>query len=820
MTPITVLDTGKMPLFRYAFGVPPIASATVGCDVWFGADYAYFGDISMTNDRISVNSVNEVTARAGLDVWLDGSILFDLVSLTGYGLPNFELSMPLVITDNQFNSQASQPCFEFALDVAWEAQLGWCPFCIKGGGIENLFAVDQPNGCAISQFQFADRGVPSIALPSIPPIDKTALAVDGLGEASMVWGEGTEFIQVQQFLNGQATVRIALPTGPGAMGIETAYLGLNRQVMVWSQNSLTAEAFRALDGDIGNPLDGDFNTGLNTQHLVYRVRDLSGWSDIMPLTLPGGGDGGVVLAACSAAQSECPQGGEVLAVWVHDASGDINLHDFKLRFAFFDGFSWSPIGEVDPASSAKDVQPAVTYLNGDPVVFWVRNPSVVDDGTTATYDLNQRHLAYRFLRQPAGVQEPIELPQAVASPSIEAFDSDSLVMAFSMATEGDAFLGTRRSLNIAYATQCSGGICQFSGADELLDSSGRRLFVERPKVAVNAQDQAIVTFRQLGVDHATDSDPIGVLQNTGALMQLSFELDPLAVPRPYDPFELSNQGAVNWRVDAIYDPTANAVLASAVQVEDFSDRRNVIVREPIPGVREQRFGGDSGTLVMVERPMLPDFEVLSADLASNAIDPVVGTELAVRLRNNGPITATDVPLATYWNGPAGLGIPGPVLVIDELPGSQLVEAQLTVDLPQSLNINDSHRLYIVINPQGQVIESDGSNNALELVVNGLDVPTNLANVDADNSGTIVIHWDPVEDSRVTGYRVYRRNPDGSILNVGTSKAPGFADFSAYSEQRYEYFVTSHTAQLSESEPSTPILAQTLSQDQLFKDGFE
>jgi hypothetical protein len=816
-TPINVLDTGKMPLFRYAFGVPPIASATVGCDVWFAADYAYYGNIVLEDEQVLVNATTEAIARAGLDVWLDGSILFDLVSLTGYGLPNFELTMPLVVTNNEFNSAESQPCFEFALDVAWEAQLGWCPFCIKGGDITNLFAVDEPDGCS---FPFREQGNPTIDLPSIPPIDRTSLAVDGLGEASLVWGDGTAQLQVQQFRNGQAMVREVLPTGPGAMGADSAYLGLNRQVMVWSQNSLSEADFRALDGDIRDPLDGDFNTGLRTQHLVYRVRDLSGWSDIMPLTLPGGGDGGVVLAACPSQQAGCPQGGEVLAVWVHDASGDINRHDFKLRYAFFDGFSWSPIRDVDSGTLAKDVQPAVTYLNGDPVVFWVRNPSVVRNGSSATFDLNERRIAYRFLRQFAGVQEPTELPLGVASPSIEAFGTDSLILAFSKATESDAFLGTRRSLNTAYATACSGGICQFTGADEILDSNGRRLFVERPKVAVNAQNQAIVTFRQLGIDNATENDPIGVLQNTGALMQLGFNLDPLAVPQPYDPFELSNSGAVNWRVDAIFDPAANAVLTSTVQVDDFFNRGAEAAKAPIKGVREQRFAGDNGALVFVERPMLPDFEVLSAAVESERIDPDTGTTLTVRLRNNGPTPAGAVTLATYWNGPPGLGIPGPDQVINDLPSSQVQDVPLSITLPRALNPDDRHTLHVVINPNVLMDESDGSNNELQLVVNALEVPTHLVSYDEDNSGIITIHWDPVSDPRVTGYRVYRRNPDGSVLNLGVSTVPGFADFSAYPDQRYEYFVTSYTVGLSESDPSEAVPALTFNQDLVFRDGFE
>ena len=288
-----------------------------------------------------------------------------------------------------------------------------------------------------------------------------------------------------------------------------------------------------------------------------------------------------------------------------------------------------------------------------------------------------------------------------------------------------------------------------------------------------------------------------MLNHTGALMQLIFEFAPQQPPTPSDPFELSNLGGVNWRVDAVFDPASNSVLTSAVQVEQSAAFG--AAGKPISGVNERRIGTAGATLVTVERPMLPDFELLSASLDPSWIP---------------------VSVATFWDGPAGLGLPGPQRTVDDLPAGQPLDLTLTIPLPAGFHPDDTHTLHVVINPSAALAESDASNNAEQVTVGALPTPVGLENIDGDASGTVVIHWQPVNDPRVTGYRVYRRNPDGSVLHVGATGVAGFADFAAYPEQRYEYFVTSHSSRLAESAPSQPVAAWTLDPDRIFGDGFE
>lgn len=831
-TPITVLDTGKIPLFRYVWGIPPIADATIGADIWFEALYRYFGELVATSSEVLLNLTTEATASAGLDLFFDVSVILDLASFDAHALPNFGVGMPIVVKNNVVDADASKPCFEFLIDVAWQVKVGWCPLCVKAGATTNLFDVAEPDNCNV-----ASAGTQAVlaesTVPAMPATDRTSIAVDGLGAAMVIWGDESGRINVQSLHNGVPALLEQLPAGPGAMAPAAAYLDTDAAVMVWAQSALSATDFKALDGDPDDELDGDVTSALTQQHLVYRVHDGTGWSETQALTSPGGGDGGVVLAACPDLDPACPAGGEVLAVWVHDASGNYNLHDMKLRFAFFDGLNWTPPAELDPASTAKDIQPAATYLNGDPVVFWVRNPSVANDGINASFDLNQRRIAYRFLRQSAGVKLPQSLPTGVASPSVQAFGDNALALAFSVATEADAFIGSRRSLHTAFATQCFSGTCSIGSGTERTDGQGRRIFVERPKLARNASGQGVITFRQLGNDDPAPGDPFGVLTHTGQIMQLIFEFDPVAPDPVGDPFSLMSDDTLNVHMDAVFDPAANAMLTSAVQVEQttpttraldtvraLSKRSKADRPANLHGVSANRLA--DSPVVLAERPMLPDFDLVDARLDSAWIEPGASASLSATIRNNGPAWSEDqdLTLATYWDGPPGLGLPGPTLAISELGISRPSTFAMEVPLPDGFNSDDEHLLYVVVNPQGLLTESDAANNSHAIQIGKLPVPDGLTVVDGIATGTVVVHWQPADDPRVTGYRVYRRNPDDSVLIVGSSPVGGFADFSAYPDQRYEYFVTSHSARLIESDPSNAVPALVFDADLMFSDSFE
>ncbi len=800
--PVTIVETGKIPLFRYAWGIPPIASATVGADIWFMAEYLYHGFVTLTNSAASVDLTSKATLRAGLDLWFDLSVILDVVSLTAFALPSIQLDMPLVIEDSQFNSSASQSCFTFLLDVAYSVSLGWCDFCLSAGGEENLLtesSCEQPNAKAQTR-----RG-----LPQIPSVDRTAIAVDGRGESMLAWGDGSGTIQIQLLSNGiPLAMQAQLAAGPGAMAPDVAYLDANRALVAWAQSSLSEVDFMAL----GDPI-----AGAAFQHLVYRLWDGDSWSATEFLTLPTSGDGGVVLAACPAQDANCPAGGEVLAVWVHDVAADITQHDFRLYYALFDGTTWSSPAAVDPTGTAKDIQPTAAYVNGEPVVAWTRNPGVTRGQSLPQLNLNQRHIAYRFLNQPAGAQQAVGLSSAVGSASLKGYPDGSLALAYSVATEADAFVGTRRSLHTARGHSCTDGVCTWSQI-ERLDSEGRRIFVEKPKIVVDSNNLATVAFRQLGTDWALPGEAPGVLAHTGELAYITYQLDTVET----DAIPLSVDGAMNWRVDAALDPVTDSLIVTAVQ--GVALRRDVLKAMDQPagkawGVTTHKLGGSAVTLN--QRSLLPDFHLRGAQPSQTWIPTGGSIDMTVQLRNNGRPwdEPQDLTLSAFWDGPAGLGSLAATTSIASLVSGSTVEILLSISLPAEFNPDDQHDLHVVVNPQGQLVESESGNNGVVIPIGDMPVPQNLSVVGDSASGVIIINWDAISDPRVTGYRVYRVNPDDSVLAVGSSDVAGFADFSAYRDQAYEYYAVSHSARLMESAPSEHVAATTFG-EVVFRGGFE
>ena len=110
-----------------------------------------------------------------------------------------------------------------------------------------------------------------------------------------------------------------------------------------------------------------------------------------------------------------------------------------------------------------------------------------------------------------------------------------------------------------------------------------------------------------------------------------------------------------------------------------------------------------------------------------------------------------------------------------------------------------------------------------LVIGGLPVPQDLRTLTARDARVVQVEWAPVDDERVTGYTIYRRNPDGTVMLLGTTETNGFLDLRAVPDTIYDYQVRSHSAKLSESDPS-PWMAHYLQalipRGLLFSDGFE
>lgn len=803
---ITIVDTGKIPLFRYSWGFSPIIGATFGADFWLRVFYRYWGNIELKLTSIALNFTAEPAIQAGLDVFFELSALFGLVSAKAIAQPSIGIGLPIVITNSAFNATDSKPCFNFDLDVLVELKI----VVVEESFEQNIFTVAEPPDCTVGADMAMIQRIRVVAPPEINP----AIATDGQGNAMAAW-EGGNGLMVQEIQMGQPNHLEEVPAGPGAIKPAVASPAPGYMLMVWSQSELDPQDFDAL-----GPIEA-----LPHQHMVWSLRDRTGWSSVTPLTQATTGEGGPVMAACPSSDPACPAGGEVLAVWERDLAADLTQHDFRLFYSRFSGQSgaWGPVRAVHSGSTAKELGATATYSQGQPVVMWIRNDAVVRGGGTAELDLNQNRLAYRWLDEGAGVQIPNDLPMAVTSPSVDALSDGTLIATYTVSSESEAFIGNKRALHTAMGT-CAGGLCTWNDREQRT-SDNRVIFAEGPKVIVDDQDHIAVQFRHFGYDVILEDDPLSVQMMTGDVGQIPVVFESLTSDVQW----LTQDGAVNWKVAPAFDTGSGSILSLGVNAPLAREQVRQLglpddaLDAPAYGVTSTRLGGAAGP-ILHNAPRLPEFEMVDAEILLMPAESGDAGMLEIIVRNNGtpPDSGDPVTVVAAWNAPPGAGPEaGSTQVSISQPG--VIEAG-AMDLapPPDFMADAPNQLFVQVNPGQAVTESDGANNTLVLATGELPVPQNLQSTTTSDSPLIYIHWDPVDDPRVTAYRIYRKNPDGEIIHVGTSDVAGFMDMSGWPGNLYEYMVASMSARAFESNKSDPIhaLAQSNQYDYLFVDGFE
>jgi hypothetical protein len=77
----------------------------------------------------------------------------------------------------------------------------------------------------------------------------------------------------------------------------------------------------------------------------------------------------------------------------------------------------------------------------------------------------------------------------------------------------------------------------------------------------------------------------------------------------------------------------------------------------------------------------------------------------------------------------------------------------------------------------------------------------------DKPHTVLLKWNPSAPgtgAAISGYRVYRTQPDGTYLPIASVNAPTYVDSKVTPGTTYGYFVTSLDAAGHESQPSTHV----------------
>jgi hypothetical protein len=840
----TLFDTGLIPLFRYSFGIPPIAAATLGADFWMAASVAFYGQLKPEG----MNANIDPRLAGGVNIFFDLDVLAGLVSASISANSELAITMRSKINQGGFahlsntSSPASGRCFTFSLDAVFEA----CAVFICASDEFPVFPrIEAPSNCdssAINSGPLMLRGIagPDKALPddlngfdlARPRYTATAIGGDGRGHAVTVGVSENGDLIATHVSGGVVEAARTIATGTVAVQhVDVAYYASDRAMAVWSESRLSFGAVRTLMQTQGARAFDDI---ARAQRLRFSQWDGRTWTAPADLTSRGS-DGKPQLAGCvppvrSFGFTSCPSGGEITAVWERDANDNLDAPDLEIWSSRWTPArrSWTVAERVSSTGVSSDMLPSVAYRNGVPIAAWARNPG------GAFANLNARHIAYRLLDGSAQVNAT-GLGNAVGWVDIGVAANDDVVLAYTRAQDARGFVGNRQALNAARATTCTSGVCSFT-ASELRDPNGRQFRVERPRVAFDETDTPMITFRGLafGPDaqgrHALPGDLPGITLGTGELGMV--RVGSFAQPRHTAQIVgLSDNGLQHWKPDAIFDETMGGLLAVSMQAQAPLGKRlpMEIAKQMSPeGSSIAPMASELGGGAMLRMATAgPDFEIRNARLSRQVASAGQSVTLTLDLVNIGsgyvPAEHGSVQVFASLNGPAGAApeLRRVVLTTSAATNSSR-ELVMTFNMPAGVVSDELQTIFVDIVAGEDANAADGTSDHDRIEMNAMPVPTALNTAVRPDSPFVHITWANPNDTRVFGWRVWKLGADGSWIHLGSTRNPGYADITSEFATPQTYRVAAFSANGMESEPSEPVTGtpeQTRS-ERVFSDGFE
>ncbi|MCG6117867.1 MAG: hypothetical protein MEQ07_06700 [Aquimonas sp.] len=828
-----LVDTGRIPLFRAVWGIPPIADATLGADFWLKSLLRFTGSIGLDSEATPVlSTVVQPTLDLGLDLWFDLRAVLGIVSARALASAGSLLQITATTTNNQLIN--TEECFGFALGAKIEiCAFGLCPFdqsiCLVDTFVPstcNICTRPMPNGqpdprCRTLPFSCASpRQADAKSSPTLlpAPIASRPLAVasNRAGEITTLLGseQGVSFNRVAL---GQVVASALLDPGRRAESIAVAYHRPGGAVAVWSGSDIAP---------VGNTLES-MRPVAQRSHLRFAVKANGVWSAPRNLTPPGSADGDVVLAACWRGDAiGCGTQGRVLAVWLRDRAGDFTQRRYSLMYSIYNPATdvWSAPSPVDPtpiggAFQPTDMQPTAAYIQGLPFIAWTRS-----DGPQEN-QMAQRRLAYR-----AGLNNPVRiasgLPAGINWPSAAVDGQQRVVLAYTVTTDPTVFTGTRSAVHVARGS-CLSGVCSFSGS-RLLDSHQREVYGEATQVTVDENDHAIVQFRGLGFGTSSQgigylsTDPIGMLSGLGATVQMRTDfVSPLSALQSLD-----DNRQLHWQPAFAYDAALRGTVSLSQAGPRLTSAQEKHLRKAYPEAFRNDFkvaslAEDIGLYVAPNGPELALEAAMMEWAGPLSFEPV---PVGLVVVNQGSALPTSSPAPTRviatWDGPRGFAPQATSLVLPALGPGESFSAELSVPLPVGYSQDRGYRLYLDIEGTGADLDIDASNNRVVLEVGGMPVPRELVALSRVGGGAVDLQWEPDTDARIAGWRVYAEEDDGSLRALGSTPVPGFADISLPPGESRVYRVSSYSPRGFESAPSEPAAGALPLADGLFTNGFE
>ncbi len=768
---ITILDTGKIRVFEASYGIPAIATVGIAVD---------FRVYATTIIAATVPSQVDVSFDSGVevDIFIEADVLLGLASVDFGFSSDIGVLIPVSFSWSGGLSEP-QKCFHYGLDLFYEVSVLWGVADVADGTYP-VFQGDMPDNCySFPSAAQLENGI------TPPPASNPAIATDGLSKTLALWRTQAGNIVYSEF-NGAWSAPQPVVTNGKSGDPAVAFLAPNQAVAVWSQSGLnTAPTAGMALSDI-----------LKEQHLAYSVWDGTTWSAPQYLTQPTTGDGKVALAACPANKVDCPAGGEITAVWVHNGNttGDITAREFRIYSATFANGVWSSAQRIDDNESDSDTEPAVTYVTGaggfHPLAAWMR------DSDRAAETVSDRQMALRFL-DGGGVSSPASLPTGAMSPSLETDNQGNVQVAFTVVDPADKLVTNRRMLYHAVGT-CSGSTSCTWTAQQLKDQANRTIFAEGPVVTVDGNDKVTVTYRAMGYESPTPPPPVAAIQEPTGISQLTGELAQVELPATttangVTPNYLTLDGAVSWRADSVYLPQLDTNIALAVKGQaPVTTSGSVAV-----SYQRAKTIVDGQPVIFADTVREPNFVLTEARVgAPNADGSFTIYTTLLNAGTEWTASGTDLTLEGFWDSSVWTQLPTGQATLSELAAGEAVEVSMQVSAPPTPSAG--HVLHLIANRGQPVQEATAADNTLALTVGGIAAPDQVRGYVVPGNRMVNLEWQLTNDPRVQGYRVYRRLAGGDWSAVGTSSVAGWADPTSQWDQQYQYKVTSYGYDLGES----------------------
>jgi hypothetical protein len=835
----TLFDTGLIPLFRYVWGLPPIAQATLGADFWTAATLKFYGELRTQG----MNATIDPDVAGGVNIFFDLEALLGLVSASISAESEIGITMRSVVNGGGLahlgQTQQSGQCFRFDLTAVWEA----CAVGICDGGREPLICEREPNNCVPCQ-SAAPKASDALGLnvssnqperfnaldQAKPKLVASRLGTDGRGNSITV-GIDDNGDLIATHLRGtelRFTRRIAArPVAPQHLSV--AFYKTDGAMVVWSANRASAASITTLMQQQGARAFDDL---VRTQILFFSFWDGRVWSTPSQLT-SAGSDGKMQLAGCLApvrlaGVGSCPTGGEITAVWERDANNNLDAPDLEVWNATWSiTGGWRSVGRVSSTGASGDMQPQVAYFNSTPIVVWAHNPA------GQFTQLNNRQLAYRFMDGTSTQKLATALGTGVGWVSVGVSSSDQVVIGYTRTQDATSFVGNRHALFAARSILCLAGSCNFE-VTEPRDQHGRQFRVERPRVSFGEDDVPIIGFRAVAYGAGSNGqvalagDPIGIVTGTGDLglvrvgdftqQQYRARLLPL-----------TNDGLQHWSPEVVFDDSIGGVLALsgralAAQRSSLESQAAQAISGEVPVISASRELADGSVLTMMGGA--PDF-VLETSSASRSIISA-GQTMTVRaiLVNQGASytssTHGSVQVVAAWDAPAGAGVnAGTFTLPDPMASNASRSVAFNVTVPNDTRADERRSLFLSIVASDEANEVTGPKDEVRLDFNAMPVPQDV-NAQANGSALVSIGWDASTDTRIAGWRVWKRDSAGLWRHLGSTRVAGYMDFNGVVGAVNAYRVAAYSNNGVESEPSedTSILIEQRLDEIIFRSSFE